>query len=73
MAAITHIAFNCRNVAAQEAFYIKHFGFTRSRTFNPGTPGEFIMLKLGSTRIELFPTDPAKTATEKGGEQAIGF
>jgi catechol 2,3-dioxygenase-like lactoylglutathione lyase family enzyme len=73
MTAMNHIALNCRNVAAQEAFYIKHFGFKRSRTFHPGTPGEFIMLKLGTVRLELFPTDPAKIADEKGGEQAIGF
>lgn len=31
------------------------------------------MLKLGSVRLELFPSDPAKTAEQKGGEQAIGF
>ena len=73
MAMINHIAFLCRNVPAQEAFYIKHFGFKRSRTFNAGLPNEFIMLKLGSVRLELFPTDVEKIGDAKGGEQTIGF
>ncbi len=71
--AFNHIAFGCRNLAAQEAFYTKHFGFKRSRTFNAGKPNEFFMLKLGTVRLELFPTDPAKTTGQKGGEQPIGF
>ncbi len=71
--AINHLALNCRNVGAQESFYLKHFGFKRSRTFNAGKPNEFIMLKLGPFRLELFPTDSAKTLNQRGGEQAIGF
>jgi glyoxylase I family protein len=71
--AINHLALNCRNVATQESFYSKHFGFKRSRTFNAGKPNEFIMLKLGSFRLELFPIDSAKTINQNGGEQAIGF
>ena len=31
------------------------------------------MLKLGSFRLELFPTDSAKTMNQNGSEQAIGF
>ncbi|HEY0793432.1 MAG TPA: VOC family protein [Chthoniobacterales bacterium] len=69
--ALNHIALNCQNLAAQESFFCKHFGFKRSRTFNAGQPNEFIMLKLGSVRLELFPT--ATTAGEQGGEQTIGF
>jgi glyoxylase I family protein len=72
---ITHIAFRCRDLAAQEAFYTKHFGFRRSRTFHRGEPGEFFLLKLGSTRLELFPPDPKNPAapTAQGGEQPVGF
>jgi glyoxylase I family protein len=73
MNAINHIALNCSDLAAQEAFYTRHFGFKRSRTFNRGKPDEFFLLKLGSTRLELFPTDRAKTAAMQGGEQPIGF
>jgi glyoxylase I family protein len=73
MTAFNHIAFNCRDVHRQEQFYIRHFGFKRSRTFNAGRPDEFIMLKLGSMRLELFPTDSVKAATAGGGEQTLGF
>jgi glyoxylase I family protein len=73
MNAFNHIAFNCWDLAAQEAFYTKHFGFKRSRTFNRGKPDEFFMLKLGSVRLELFSTDHSKTAAMQGGEQLIGF
>jgi glyoxylase I family protein len=71
--AINHLALNCLDVAGQEKFLCKHFGFKRSRTFNAGKPNEFVMLRLGSTRLELFPTEPANTMSQKGGEQIIGF
>ena len=72
--AINHIALNCRNLAAQEAFFCKHFGFRRVRTFKAGQPDEFLMLKLGSVRLELFPLRGGSPAGEaKGGEQVVGF
>ena len=70
---VNHLALNCLDVAAQEAFFSKHFGFQRSRTFNQGKPNEFIMLKLGSMRLELFPANRAHSIKQRGGEQAIGF
>lgn len=72
MIAFNHISLNCRDVAAQERFYVKHFGFQRSRTFRPGKPNQFVMLKLGSIRLELYPSDSAN-ADQKGGEQGVGF
>jgi glyoxylase I family protein len=73
MAAFNHIAFNCRDVVQQEQFYTRHFGFKRARTFNPGQPNEFILLKLGTVRLEFFPTDSVKTANAGAGEQPLGF
>jgi glyoxylase I family protein len=73
MNAFNHIALNCRDLAAQEVFYTKHFGFKRSRTFHRGEPNEFFMLKLGSVRLELFPTDRAQMAGMQAGEQPVGF
>ena len=70
---LNHVAFNCRDVAAQERFYTKHFGFKRSRTFQAGQPDEFIMLKLGTMRLELFPTESLKVIGCNAGEQNIGF
>jgi glyoxylase I family protein len=71
--AFNHVAFNCRDVAAQERFYSKHFGFKRARTFKRGEPDEFIMIKLGSMRLELFPTDSLKISGCNAGEQPVGF
>ena len=71
MSFVHHIAFNCRDKNAQEAFYVKHFGFRRVRIFNEGLPKEFVMLRLGTTCLELFQamSDDAPQA----GEQPVGF
>lgn len=52
-----HVALNCRNQAATEAFYAKHFGFRRARVLDVGSkPGEeqIIFIKRGETYLELF-------------------
>ena len=72
MKTVQHVALNCRDLKAQEQFYTKHFGFRRSRVFNAGTPNEFIMLRLGSTCLELFSAKP-DSAAQTGGEQPVGF
>lgn len=69
MNSVQHIAFNCRDRLASEAFYAKHFGFRSARVFNAGKTDEFVMLRLGATCLELFGTN----ATGTGGEQAVGF
>ena len=72
MNAIQHIAFHCRDLKAQERFYTKHFGFCRCRVFNAGAPDEFLMLRLGSTRLELFSAK-ADAKSRKANEQPVGF
>ena len=72
METVQHIALNCRDLRVQEQFYTKHFGFRRSRVFNAGTPNEFIMLRLGSTCLELFSAQ-SDSASQTGGEQSVGF
>jgi glyoxylase I family protein len=72
MNTVQHLAFSCRDLKTTESFYTRHLGFRRVRTFNRGTPGEFCMLRLGSTCVELFqasPKDQGKTAAD----QPIGF
>jgi glyoxylase I family protein len=52
-----HVALNCKNQAATEAFYAKHFGFRRARVLDVGSkPGEeqIIFIKRGETYLELF-------------------
>ncbi len=69
---VQHIGFNCRDLKKSEAFYTRHFGFKRARVFNRGRKDEFIMLRLGSTCLELFPmVTPNPEA--KGQEQRPGF
>ncbi len=70
MNAVQHLAINCRDRLAQEKFYAEHFGFKRARVFNPGQPGEFVMLRLGSMCLEFFGVDDKQSA---GGEQKVGF
>jgi glyoxylase I family protein len=69
VAALQHIALNCRDRQAQESFFCKHLGFRRARVFNHGQPNEFVMLRLGGVCLELFGAGSG----ERGGEQAVGF
>jgi glyoxylase I family protein len=70
MATVQHIAMSSRDRLRAEAFWTEHFGFRRVRTFNAGTPNEFVMLRLGPVCLELFQ---AKEAEATGGEQPVGF
>jgi glyoxylase I family protein len=67
---VQHIAFNCRDIKRQEQVFTRHFGFRRARVFNAGTADEFIMLRLGSTCLELFS---ARESGASPGEQTVGF
>lgn len=69
MAAIHHIALNCRDRVAQQRFYCDLLGFRLVRRWNPDTPGEFTMIRLGECCLELFPGGP----DARGGEQPVGF
>jgi glyoxylase I family protein len=73
MNAFTHIAFNCRDIHAQEKFYTKHFGFKRCRTFHRGKPDEFFLLKLGSMRLEFFTGPDVKTDSHGGEQKPLGY
>ena len=72
MIVVQHMAFNCRNLAASERFYTKHFGGRRARVFNAGTPNEFVMLRVGSVCVELFQAGN-ETKAQTGREQPVGF
>jgi glyoxylase I family protein len=71
MNAVHHIALNCRDRVTSEEFYTRHFGFRRARVLNAGQPDEFVMLRLGSTCMELF--QGSRDASGHAGEQTIGF
>src|SRR5262249_29711704 len=57
-ASFAHVALNCRDMAAAERFYIRHFGFRRARVIDLGAD-KIVFLKSGSMYLELF------RATEK--------
>lgn len=49
----SHIALNCRDQAATEAFYQRLFGFRRARVV-PLDNGEIVFLRQGEVYLELF-------------------
>jgi glyoxylase I family protein len=51
--AFSHVALNCRDLAATERFYTTHFGFRRARVIDLGED-QIVFLKSGTTYLELF-------------------
>lgn len=49
-----HMALACRDLAATERFYSRHFGFRRARAIAV-EGGEIVFLKAGQAYLELFP------------------
>ena len=49
-----HVALNCRNMAAVEAFYTRHFEFRRARVIELGPGKQIVFLKAGAVYLELF-------------------
>lgn len=72
MAAVQHIAYGCADRRRMEAFYTKVFGFKRARVFNPGTAGQFVMLRLGAVCLEFFQAPP-EAAEMRATEQTVGY
>ncbi|MGD2174823.1 MAG: VOC family protein [Candidatus Brocadiaceae bacterium] len=69
---VQHVALSCRSRVDQERFYSRHFGFERARVFKAGQPDEFVMLKLGDVRMELFQAEDT-SPDDHGGPQKVGF
>ncbi len=49
----THVGMTCKDPIVIEKFYTKHFGFKRTRVYEPG-PKQVVMIKLGDVYLELF-------------------
>jgi glyoxylase I family protein len=67
-APFSHIALNCRDMAATERFYARYFGFRRARVIDLGED-QIVFLKAGPVYLELFrATDatPAPVADHDG-------
>jgi glyoxylase I family protein len=66
-----HMGLVCRDMAATERFYSKHFGFRRARVVPLGDGDQIIFLKSGPLYLELFRAtqpDPAPPTTGPGPE-----
>jgi glyoxylase I family protein len=66
--AFSHVALNCRDMAATEQFYTTHFGFRRARVIDLGDD-QIVFLKSGATYLELFRAqgiDPTPTPENDG-------
>jgi glyoxylase I family protein len=55
--AFHHIAISCGDLKTTEAFYTKHFGFTRARAIPLGGANEIVFLKNGQAYLELFQAE----------------
>jgi glyoxylase I family protein len=66
--AFSHVALVCPDPIAVERFYTKHFGFVRTRVYDPG-PGQVVMLGKDGKYLEVFPAQedlPTGPPTEAG-------
>lgn len=64
----SHVGLTCNDPLLIEAFYSKHFGFRRARTYVPG-PDQVVMIKAGEFYLELFKateTSPVADPKEAG-------
>ena len=66
-----HVGIECRDPAATERFYTRHFGFRRARVVPLSADDEIVFLKSGGLYLELFKAtqqSPAPAATGAGPE-----
>lgn len=72
--AFSHIALNCRDMAATERFYSRHFGFRRARVIDLGAD-QIIFLKSGNVYLELFKAngESPNASPEKDGHGWAGI
>ena len=66
-----HMGVVCRDMAATEHFYTRHFGFKRARVVPLGEGDQIVFLRSGPLYLELFRAtqpSPAAPATGPGPE-----
>jgi glyoxylase I family protein len=66
-----HLGLVCRDPAATEQWYTRHFGFRRARVVPLGGSDQIVFLKSGSLYLELFKatqTSPAPAPAGPGPE-----
>ncbi len=80
MTTFAHVALNCHDIATTEAFYARHFGFSRARVVDLGEGKQIVFLKSGEVYLELFQADaispfaaPVKDGPTWPGVRHIAF
>jgi glyoxylase I family protein len=63
-----HIALTCNDALAVEAFYVKHFGFQRTRALPLGGGQQIVFIKAGAIYLELFQTADAPPVPKAGAD-----
>ena len=58
-ARLAHIALAAADPPAVEQWYAEHFGFTRTRVYDPG-PDQVVMVGNGQLELEIFPAAGAR-------------
>jgi glyoxylase I family protein len=66
--AFHHIALTCNDALAVEAFYVKHFGFVRTRAIPLGDGAQIVFIKSGDVYLELFQTADAPPVPKAGND-----
>jgi glyoxylase I family protein len=61
----SHVALNCRDMAATERFYVRHFGFRRARAIPLGDQ-QIVFLRSGEVLLELFQAEGEAAAPADG-------
>jgi glyoxylase I family protein len=67
----SHVALNCRDLAATEGFYRRHFGFQRVRAIPLGEQ-QIVFLRAGDVLLELFQAEGDAAAGVADGPHAAG-
>jgi glyoxylase I family protein len=67
----SHVALSCKDQAATERYYSKHFGFRRARVVKIPN-GEIIFLKCGDAYLELFAAEGPRGAAAPQGDGPHG-
>lgn len=68
----SHVALNCRDLPATEAFYRHWFGFTRARVV-PDGDSAVVFLRRGEVYLELFDVGGDAAAAQADGPHAPGL
>ena len=69
----SHVALNCRDIDATQAFYVQHFGFQVSRTLPLEQNQKIVFLKRDDVYLELFGSDLEVNRPFPDGHHAIGI